>query len=89
MTKSVIDTLREQSLEDVYNILCRNEPSKNSKKHNDWDYLESIAYEELLNEEERPNECTKIINEICDYLEKDRKQRGIVNIYLNVETDSE
>lgn len=67
------DELREQSLEDVYNVLCKNEPSKNSKKHKEWSYLESIAYEELLEEDERPHDCTKIINEIVDYLEKEWK----------------
>lgn len=67
------DELKEQSLEDVYNVLCKNEPSKNSKKHKEWDYFESIAYEELLIEDERPHDCTKIINEIVDYLERDYK----------------
>lgn len=66
--------LREQSLEDVYNVLCKNEPSKNSKKHKEWDYLESIAYEELLEEDERPHDCTKIINEVVDYLEREWKK---------------
>lgn len=64
----IYEELREQSLEDVYNVLCRNEPSKNSKRHLIWDDLESIAYEELLDEEEHPNECTRIINMIVDYL---------------------
>lgn len=68
------DELREQSLEDVYNVLCKNEPSKNSKKHKEWSYLESIAYEELLIEDERPHECTEIINEIVDYLEREWKK---------------
>lgn len=68
------DELREQSLEDVYNVLCKNEPSKNSKKHKEWSYLESIAYEELLMEDERPHDCTKIINEIVDYLEREWKK---------------
>ena len=31
--------LRESSLEDVYHYLCKNEPSKKSKKHEEWDYL--------------------------------------------------
>ena len=63
------DKLKEiYSLEDWYNILCRNEPSKKSKKHIQWDYLESITYEELLIEDERPIECERIISEIIDYL---------------------
>ena len=68
------DELRGQSLEDVYSILCKNEPSKNSKKHKEWDYLESVAYEELLIEDERPHDCIKIINEIVDYLENNWKK---------------
>lgn len=67
------DELREQSLEDVYYYLCKNEPSKNSKEYKDWTYLEDIARAELLIEDERPNECTEIINEIVDYLEYDWK----------------
>ena len=70
MKDKIFEELREKSLEDVYYYLCKNEPSKKSKIHNEWDYLESIAYEELLIEEERPNECSKIINEIVDFLEK-------------------
>ena len=58
------------SLEDFYNILCRNKPNKNNKLFSEWDYLESITYEELLIEEERPNQCTKIINDIVNFLEK-------------------
>lgn len=67
------EELKESSLEDVYHYLCKNEPSKKSKKHEEWDCLESIAYEELLNEEEHPNDCTRIINEIVDYLERQWK----------------
>lgn len=65
------DELREQSLEDVYNVLYKNRPHRNSKKYKEWSYFESIAYEELLEEDERPHDCTKIINEIVDYLEKE------------------
>lgn len=64
----IFEELRNASLEDVYYYLCKNEPSKKSKIHKEWDYLESIAYEELLIEDERPNECTKIINEIVEFL---------------------
>lgn len=56
------------SLEDFYNILCRNKPHRNSKNFKQWDYLESIAYEELLNEQEHPKECEKIIDEIIEFL---------------------
>lgn len=70
MKTKIFDELREQSLEDVYHYLCKNEPSKHSKTHTEWDYLESIAYEELLIEEERPNQCIKIINDIVNFLEK-------------------
>lgn len=48
------------SLEDFYNILCRNKPHRNSKLFEKWDYLESITYEELLNYDERFNECENI-----------------------------
>lgn len=73
----MINKLRESSLEDVYNILCRNEPNKNSKKHIEWSYLESMAYDELLDEEEHPIICIKIINRICDYLENERRKKGL------------
>ena len=36
------------TLEDFYNILCRNKPHRNSKDFKEWDYLESVTYEELL-----------------------------------------
>lgn len=65
------ETIKENnSLEDMYNILCRNEPTKKTKKHEQWDYLESITYEELLNENERPLECERIIDEIIEYLKE-------------------
>lgn len=71
MNKDLIfDELKEKSLEDVYYYLCKNEPSKKSKKHMQWDYLESIAYEELLIDDERPEECNKIINEIVEFLKE-------------------
>lgn len=56
------------TLEDFYNILCRNKPHHRSKLYKQWDYLESIAYEELLEEEKHPYECEKIINEIIEFL---------------------
>ena len=76
MKNKIFDELREKSLEDVYYYLCKNEPSKKSKIHKEWDYLESIAYEELLIEEERPIECTKIIDEIVDFLKKQWERRN-------------
>lgn len=60
------------SLEDFYNILYRNRPHKNSKKYKEWDYLESIAYEELLNENENTQECNKIIDGIIEYLKNEK-----------------
>lgn len=75
MKTKIFDELRTQSLEDVYHYLCKNEPSKHSKIYNEWDYLESIAYEELLIEDERPNECTKIINDIINFLEKQGERK--------------
>lgn len=69
------DKLRENySLEDFYNILYRNQPHRNSKKYKDWDYLESIAYEELLIEDERPNECELIIDKIIEYLKNEKTE---------------
>lgn len=56
------------SLEDFYNILCRNKPHRNSKLYSKWDYLESIAYEELLDENEHILECNSIIDEIIEFL---------------------
>lgn len=69
------DKLKENySLEDFYNILYRNKPHRKSKKYKEWDYLESIAYEELLIENERPNECEKIIDEIIEYLKNEKTE---------------
>lgn len=68
------DLLRENnSLEDFYNILYRNKPHRNSKLYAIWDYLESIAYEILLDEEnESKNE--KIIDKIIEFLEEQKKE---------------
>lgn len=78
MSKSfVFNELREQSLEDVYHYLCKNEPSKHSKIHTEWDYLESVAYEELLDENENAKQCIEIINEIVDFLERQWERRKI------------
>lgn len=59
---------KECSLEDFYNILCRNKPHRNDKMYKEWDFLESITYEELLNE----NECDKLIDEIIIFLKKQK-----------------
>lgn len=67
----------DYSLEDWYNILYRNEPSKKAKIHNDWSILESITYEELLEENERPNECIYLINKIIIFLKKQKKMKGL------------
>jgi len=68
------EKLKENStLEDFYNYLCRNKPYKNSKLYSEWDYLESITYEELLNENENTKECEKIITEIINFLKKQKK----------------
>lgn len=67
------DKLKENStLEDFYNILCRNKPHKNSKLYKKWDYLESITYEELLDNNENIQKCNKIIDDIIEYLKKDK-----------------
>lgn len=68
------DLLRENnSLEDFYNILYRNKPHRNSKLYAKWDYLESITYEILLDEEnESKNE--KIIDKIIEFLEEQKKE---------------
>lgn len=62
------------SLEDFYNILCRNKPHHKNKLYNEWNYLESIAYEELLIEDERPNKCENIIDQIIEYLKKQKTE---------------
>lgn len=64
----------EYTLEDWYNILCRNRPSKNSKLYLMWDYLENETYEELLDENENPSKCNVIIDEIIEFLEEQKKQ---------------
>lgn len=63
---------KDYSLEDFYNILCRNKPNKNSKLFSEWDYLESITYEELLDENEHISECNNIIDEIIEFLKKQK-----------------
>ena len=69
------EELKENStLEDFYNILSRNKPHKNSKKYKEWDYLESITYEELLNNNENIQESNKIIDEIIEYLKKGKME---------------
>lgn len=67
------EELKENNtLEDFYNILYRNKPHKNSKKYKEWDYLESIAYEELLNNNENIKQCNEIIDSIIEYLKKEK-----------------
>ncbi len=62
MNKIDWEKLKESySLEDFYNILYRNKPHKNNKIYPKWDYLESIAYEELL-------------DEIIEFLKEQRKE---------------
>ena len=61
------------TLEDFYNILCRNQPHRNSKLYKEWDYLESITYEELLENNENPKKCDKIINEIIAFLKTQKE----------------
>lgn len=46
------------SLEDFYKILYRNKPHHKSKLYNEWNYLE--------------NECENIIDEIIEYLKKQK-----------------
>lgn len=62
------------TLEDFYNILCRNKPHKNNKSYKVWNYLESITYEELLNENENIQECNKIIDNIIEYLKEEKME---------------
>lgn len=69
------EKLKENNtLEDFYNILYKNKPHRNSKKYKEWDYLESIAYEELLNNNENIKKCDKIINNIIEYLKKEKME---------------
>lgn len=64
------------SLEDIYVVLYRNKPHRRSKLYTEWNYLESVAYEKLLIEDDRPNECDKIINEIIVFLKKKKVGGG-------------
>ena len=69
------EELKENNtLEDFYNILCRNKPHRNRKRYKEWDYLESIAYEELLDDNENIQECNKIIDEIMNYLKNEKTE---------------
>ena len=53
------EELKENNtLEDFYNILCRNKPHRNSKKYKEWDYLE----------------CNEIIDSIIEYLKKEKME---------------
>lgn len=61
------------SLEDFYNILCRNKPHHKSKLYSKWNYLESITYEELLDENENISECNNLIDEIIEFLREQRR----------------
>lgn len=61
------------TLEDFCNILERNKPRTNNNLYKDWEYLINIAYTELAIENERPNECEKIIDEIISFLRKQKK----------------
>ena len=73
MDRIDLEKLKESySLEDFYNILCRNKPNKNNKLFSKWDYLESIAYEELLDENEHISECNIIIDEIIEFLKEQK-----------------
>ena len=68
------DLLRENnSLEDFYNILYGNKPHRNSKLYAKWDYLESITYEILL-DEENDSKNEKIIDKIIEFLEEQKKE---------------
>lgn len=80
MNKIDWEKLKESySLEDFYNILCRNKPHKNTKLYSKWDYLESIAYEELLSENECISKCNNIIDEIIKFLKEQRKEMSYDN----------
>lgn len=69
------DLLKENStLEDFYNYLYRNKPHHKSKLFQEWNYLESIVYEELLNKDENVIECNKLINKIIVFLQKQKKE---------------
>lgn len=61
------------TLEDFYNILYRNKPHRNSKKYKEWDFLESVTYEELLNDNENIQRCNILIDKIIEYLKKEKK----------------
>lgn len=60
------------SLEDWYNILCRNKPHRNSRKYKEWDYLESIAFEALLFNDF--SDSNDVIGKTVIYLQKEKKE---------------
>lgn len=76
MKNKIFDELKEKSLEDVYYYLYKNEPNKNSKLYDEWEYLKIIVYEELLIEEERPKQCEELIDEVVEFLKKQWKVRS-------------
>lgn len=71
----IFDNLINYSLEDVYDILYKNRPNKNNIMYSDWVVLENELREELLNGDERPNECVRLINNVISFLKEDWSHR--------------
>lgn len=71
----IFDTLINYSLEDVYFILYKNRPNKNDIMYDDWVVLEKELREELLNSDEHPNECARLINNVISFLKEDWSHR--------------
>lgn len=67
----IFDNLINYSLEDVYAILYKNRPNKNNIMYDDWVVLENELREELLNEDERPNEYVRLIKNVISFLKED------------------
>lgn len=75
MKDKIFNNLINYSLEDVYDILYKNRPNKNNIMYDDWVVLENELREELLNSDERPNECVRLINNVISFLKEDWSHR--------------
>lgn len=71
----IYEKLKENyTLEDWYNILERNKPTRENHLYSIWFMLIKDTKKELENKEERPNECEFLINDIISFLQKQKTE---------------
>ena len=88
MKDKIFNDLIDYSLEDVYNILYRNKPKKNSKLYGKWEFLEYCVRCELLLSDERTHECTELIKEVIAYLKEDWECKQYEENRIEIERQS-